>query len=170
MKTLTEIKVTEISMDEGCFSVKTTCDQEEHVWITQTADGKFKTELGCLEFCDSYEFDEDDFSENLKRHYETSNIAFDENVERLHDEESDEILEKRDSYFYAECIGQHVTENIYEGGFLRYEKDSQPYCDLWRFDNEEERDSFVNEEEHRTSISTEDAVKTHKDQFNYWKN
>lgn len=68
--------------------------------------------------------------------------------------------------FYAESHGQGITEDIYEGGFLRYEADSMPYCDLLRFSTKKERDLFVSESSDSNSISAVDARKKHIDQYN----
>ena len=70
--------------------------------------------------------------------------------------------------YYAEARGSVTTEDIHEGGILRYEKDSMMYCDLWRFSSKAERDSFVNESDDHTEISSKEARKQHKEQFNYW--
>lgn len=150
--------------------IKTEGQGESHEWIMQTTEGKFDSSLGCLQFLNSEEFDEDDLTEIEDLHYAAANACFNENAMRLSEERKAEEIEKANKYFYAQSFGQSVTEDIYEGGCLRYKKDSQPYCDLHRFDTEEERDSFVDDSEDTNSISTEEAMTGHKEQFNYWMN
>jgi hypothetical protein len=71
--------------------------------------------------------------------------------------------------WYAESHGQSITKDIYEGDFLRYAKDSEPYCDLYRFYRKSERDAFVVESpETCNSIGAKQAMLDHKDQFSYW--
>jgi len=70
--------------------------------------------------------------------------------------------------YYAEATGFSITEDIYEGEMLLYEKDTEPYCDLFRFDTKKQRDIFVEESASHSKISAQDARRYHKDQFNYW--
>ncbi len=71
--------------------------------------------------------------------------------------------------WYAESRGQSITKDIYEGGFLRYAKDSEPYCDLSRFYRKAERDAFVAESPDTcNSIRAKQAMREHKAQFRYW--
>jgi hypothetical protein len=71
--------------------------------------------------------------------------------------------------YYAETYGQSIEEDVYEGGFLRYEKDSEPYCDLFRFETKKERDTFVEESNAKTITAKEAKIK-HREQFLYWNN
>jgi len=70
--------------------------------------------------------------------------------------------------FYAESYGQNITEDIYAGGILMLEANSQPYCDLFRFYTKHERNEFVNDGDGCYEISAADAKKKHKEQFLYW--
>jgi hypothetical protein len=73
--------------------------------------------------------------------------------------------------WYAESRGQSTTKDIYEGGFLRYEKNSKPYCDLWRFYRKAERDAFVAESPDTcNAIRARKAMQDHREQFAYWAN
>ncbi len=73
--------------------------------------------------------------------------------------------------WYAQSHGQNITEDIYEGGFLRYEKNSEPYCDLYRFYCKAERDAFIAESpETCNSIGAKQAMVDHNEQFSYWAN
>lgn len=142
----------------------------KHEWVMQTTEGEFDSSLGCLQFLNGEEFNEDNLTEIENLHYAVANDCFNENAMRFYEEKKAEEIEETDQYFYAESKGFMVTEDIYEGGFLRYEKDSQPYCDLFRFDTEEERSLFINNSENATSISAIEAMKNHEDQFHYWNN
>lgn len=70
--------------------------------------------------------------------------------------------------YYAESTGQSVVEDIYEGGFLRHAKNSEPYCDLRRFNSKKERDDFVDELDSHYSILARDAKRSHPEQFQFW--
>jgi hypothetical protein len=71
--------------------------------------------------------------------------------------------------FYAESRGFGITEDVYDGVFLRYPKNSEPYKDLWRFNLKAKRDAFVNEADSHNAISAVDAKREHKERFAYWK-
>ena len=166
-----QIKV--VSFESGeCeeMIIVTDGQNEKNEWIMQTTEGRFDTCIGCLQFLNGEEFDEDELTEIEKLHYEAANDCFNENASKIYEDKKSDKQNKADEYFYAESKGFSVTEDIYEGGFLRYEKDSQPYCDLFRFSTEDERDTFIENGEQKNKISAEDALEHHKDQFNYWEN
>jgi hypothetical protein len=71
--------------------------------------------------------------------------------------------------YYAESHGFSVTQDTYEGGFLRYPKNSEPYAHLWRFKSKSERDNFVIEHDNHNTITARLAKLNHKDQFIFWK-
>ena len=58
--------------------------------------------------------------------------------------------------YYATATGNLVTEDIYEGGILRYEANSEPYCDLFKFSSKKERDEFVGESNNHKSITVKE--------------
>jgi len=60
---------------------------------------------------------------------------------------------------YAINEGHSVTEDIYEGGYLRYPAYSQPYCDLLAFKTKHERDKHVNNSVDITSITVKEINK-----------
>jgi len=187
MTNLSEIKITEKSNDHrtcdnsitiiSCGSgdheeivIVTRGKGEDHEWIMQTTDGKFDSAAGCMEFMDGEEFDRDELTKTEESHYDVANDCFDETASKFCEENKAKELEEAGRYYYARSCGQMITEDIYEGGFLRYEKDSEPYCDLHRFDTERERDSYVdNTDSNTTAIRASEALKYHSEQMNHWK-
>jgi|SaaInlV_165m_DNA_2_1040747.scaffolds.fasta_scaffold10805_5 hypothetical protein len=71
--------------------------------------------------------------------------------------------------YYAESHGFVITEDIYEGGSLRYPKNSEPYTDLWRFNSKADRDAFVDEDNSHNAITAADARREHRERFAYLK-
>jgi hypothetical protein len=71
--------------------------------------------------------------------------------------------------YYAESHGFGITEDVYEGGFLRYPKNSEPFTDLWRFNSKVERDDFVDDSNSHNAITAADARREHKERFAYLK-
>ncbi len=72
--------------------------------------------------------------------------------------------------FYAIANGQSITEDIYEGGFLRYEKNSEPYSDLHRFNSKKERDNFVEDSDSHSAITLSEIKKDkhYSEQYKYF--
>ena len=58
--------------------------------------------------------------------------------------------------YYATETGYAVEDDIYEGGILRYEANSQPYYDLFKFSSNQQRDEFVNGSNNRQSITVKE--------------
>jgi len=59
-------------------------------------------------------------------------------------------------HYYATAAGHLITEDFFDGGYLRYTANSEPYLDLFRFNSRKERDEFVNDSNDHASITLQE--------------
>ena len=155
-----DIEIADCSDDEYGVMIITKGRGEKHEWLMQSAEGRFDSSLGCLEFLNGTEFDPDDLTEIEKLHYEAANDCFNVEAPRFYEERQEEAFFNADKYFYAEDL----------------HGDNSSPCDLSRFTDENERNEYVDSVNNADNgytarkLSTEYALQQHKGQFEYWNN